>query len=236
MGKVSVTPSSAAGGLRTPDSCPRSVVVIDDHTTFADLLQVALSNEPDLDCLGVAYDVTSGLELVAERSPDLVVTDLRFANDERDGVNLTEVIRKQFPDIQVVLLTGYADARIMQRAAAAGASSLMAKDGSLTDLLSALRTSRGGGLVVHPRLLMTLVTQERPAKPVAHGLSRRERDVLAMLMLGLDARAIAQRLGISLNTCRGYVKTLLRKLDAHSQLEAVAIARRRGLVDVEDTN
>ena len=55
-----------------------------------------------------------------------------------------------------------------------------------------------------------------------------------MLAMGLDARAIAQRLGISLNTCRGYVKTMLRKLGAHSQLEAVAIASRQGLFDGRD--
>ena len=52
--------------------------------------------------------------------------------------------------------------------------------------------------------------------------------MLALLTVGLDARAIADQLGISLNTCRGYVKTLLHKLDAHSQLEAVAVARRLG--------
>jgi DNA-binding NarL/FixJ family response regulator len=221
-------------GDATPAPPPRTVVVIDDHTTFADLLRIALSSESDLECVGLAYDLTSGLELVRELAPDLVVTDFHFANDERDGVDATECIRSIHPHTQVVLLTGFPDVQLMHRAAAAGASSLIAKDGSLPDLLTALRTARNGDLVVHPRLLMTLVTQ-RSRQPVgAPELSPRERDVLELLSIGFDARAIARRLDISLSTCRGYVKTLLRKLDAHSQLEAVAVARRHGLVQVDD--
>ena len=63
-------------------------------------------------------------------------------------------------------------------------------------------------------------------------LTPREQDVLILLAEGVDARTIARRLGISVNTCRGYVKSIFLKLDAHSQLEAVAIARKHGLVAV----
>lgn len=218
-----------------PSAPPRTVMVVDDHRTFADLLQVALSTEPDLHCLGVAYDIDSGLAMVEAQLPDLVVMDFQFAGDKRDGVVATSAITSRHPETRVVMLTGHPDPTLLKRAADAGASSLMPKDGSLPDLLLALRTARGGGLVVHPTLLKTLVTGHRPTRPTPQtALSRREHDVLAMLMIGLDARAIADQLGISLSTCRGYVKTLLRKLDAHSQLEAVAIARRQGLVNADD--
>lgn len=215
------------------DSGRKTVVIIDDHTTFVDLLRHALTTEDDLECVAVAYDPTSGLECVREHLPDLVVIDFRFAGDERDGIDLADLIGTEYPQVQVVLLTGHADAQLVQRAAAAGVSSLMAKDGSLPDLLTTLRSARRGGLVVTPRLLKTVMVPQRSGS-VRPELSPREREVLAMLTMGLDARGIARRLGISLNTCRGYVKTLLRKLDAHSQLEAVAIAHRRGLIDATD--
>jgi DNA-binding NarL/FixJ family response regulator len=210
----------------------RRLVVIDDHQTFADLLRVALSDEDDLDCVGVAYDLDSGLELVGEHLPDLVVIDYQFEGDERDGVLGAGLIAERYPATQVVLLTGHADAQLMQRAAAVGVSSLMAKDGSLPDLLLALRTARHDGFAVHPQLLGTLISGPSSI-PSRADLSSREHDVLVMLTMGLDARGIADRLGISLSTCRGHVKTLLRKLGAHTQLEAVAIARRQGLVDGE---
>ena len=217
-------------GLGSHRALPRSVVVVDDHRLFADLLADGLAEAPDLVCLGVAYDLDEGLALVERTGPDLVVMDYEFEGSESDGIEATRLIGARHPRCCVVLLTGHAGSDLVGRAAAAGASSLMPKDGSLTDLLVALRTAGHGVLVVHHSLLNGAV--DRPATS-SNGprveLSRRERDVLALLTVGLDARAIADQLGISLNTCRGYVKTLLHKLDAHSQLEAVAVARRRGL-------
>ena len=217
-------------GLGTDPGLPRSVVVVDDHRLFADLLAEGLAEAPDLVCVGVAYDLDEGLSLVERTRPDLVVMDYEFEGSESDGIEATRLIGERHPGCRVVLLTGHAGSDLVGRAAAAGASSLMPKDGSLADLLVALRTAGRGVLVVHHSLLAGTVT--RPAGSAAGprvDLSRREREVLSLLTVGLDARAIADQLGISLNTCRGYVKTLLHKLDAHSQLEAVAVARRMGL-------
>ena len=213
---------------------PRRVVVVDDHRTFADLMKFALDAEPGLTCVGVAYDPTSGLALVASERPDLVIMDYDFAGDELDGVMATAAITARYPGVNVVLLTGHADSILMQQAAEAGARSLMPKDGSLPDLLQALQTTGPGGLLVHPTLLRSFVAAAVDATATDTPLSPREHDVLTMLALGLRTGAIADHLGISKNTCRGYVKSLLWKLDAHSQLEAVAIARRQGLMPVSD--
>ena len=210
-----------------------TVVVVDDHRTFADLLQIGLSTEPGLRCVGAAYDIASGLELVHRLQPDLVVMDVQFGEPDRDGVSATALITSAHPATRVVLLTGHADPLLLKRASDAGACSLMPKDGSLTDLLSALHHARNGGLLVHARLLKSLISGHHEHLPQA-ALSPREHDVLAMAAVGLDVRTTAQQLGISPSTCRGYVKTMLRKLGAHSQLEAVAIARRQGLLRTDD--
>lgn len=212
----------------------RTVVVVDDHRTFADLLTFSLDAATDLECVGVAYDIATGLSLVASNQPDLVVMDYEFAGELRDGVMATAAITSRFPTCCVVLLTGHADAVLLRRAAEAGASSLMPKDGSLPDLLATLRTAGGDGLQVHPPLLSSLVTAEDGRVQQDSPLSKREQEVLGLLMLGLGAQEAADQLGISKNTCRGYIKSLLWKLDAHTQLEAVAIARRQGLVLVSD--
>jgi two-component system nitrate/nitrite response regulator NarL len=123
----------------------------------------------------------------------------------------------------------------MQQAAEAGASSLMPKDGSLPDLLDAIKRTGPGGLLVHPTLLNTIKESAADGSGTDTPLSPREQDVLAMLALGLRTGAIADHLGITKHTCRGYVKSLLWKLDAHSQLEAVAIARRQGLISASDS-
>jgi DNA-binding NarL/FixJ family response regulator len=85
---------------------------------------------------------------------------------------------------------------------------------------------------VPPQVLRQLLADEPGLDRRPPQLTQREQDVLAMLEVGTDTRTIARELGITVNTCRGYVKTLLAKLDAHSQLEAVAVARSYGLFDV----
>ena len=207
-----------------------SVLVVDDHTTFSDLLAMALDREPDLTCVGTAASVTEAFVKVDERRPDLVIMDVRLG--EGDGVTATAELTRIYPELRVVILTAHIDTALMQRAADAGACCLLPKDGSFPDLLEALRSSRREGLVVHPALLKTLIMSQPQRDVTIPSLTRREREVLKMLADGLDARAIAKNLGISVNTCRGYVKNLLLKLDAHSQLEAVVIATNRGLVSV----
>lgn len=207
-----------------------SVLVVDDHTTFSDLLVLALDREPDLTCVGTAASVPEAFVQIDERRPDLVIMDVRLG--QGDGVTATAELTRIYPELRVVILTAHIDTALMQRAADAGACCLLPKDGSFPDLLESLRNSRREGLVVHPALLKTLIMSQPQRDVVIPSLTRREREVLKMLADGLDARAIARSLGISVNTCRGYVKNLLLKLDAHSQLEAVVIATNRGLVSV----
>lgn len=213
----------------------RTVVIIDSHRVFADLLQLALDSATGLRCVAVAYDLSAGLQMVTTHRPDLVMMDFEFGGDERGGISATADIIASSPETHVLLLTGRSDGDLLRRAAQAGASALMPKDGSLSDLLKALAATDGGGLYVHPRLLASLVDVRQATAPAKNPLSRREQEVLEMLDLGLGTQQVADKLGISKNTCRGYVKTLLRKLDAHTQLEAVAIARRQGLVAHSDT-
>jgi DNA-binding NarL/FixJ family response regulator len=206
------------------------VVVVDDHTTFSDLVALALDHQPDFTCLGTASSVAQALTLVARLRPDLVLMDVHLGDG--DGVAATAELTRLYPQLRVVVLTAHSDTALMQRAADAGACALLAKDGSLPDMLQALRTARRGGLVVGPVLMKALAKSQPLGKSHVEPLTPREGDVLSMLADGSDARAIAKDLGISVSTCRFYVKSLLVKLDAHSQLEAVVIATKRGLVSV----
>jgi two-component system, NarL family, nitrate/nitrite response regulator NarL len=215
------------------DRAVRRVLIVDDQRTFTDLLELALSIHDDLECIGVAHSPDEALASVVRDAPDVVIMDVHFPGQSRDGIDATREIKGLCPGTEVVLLTGNPDRAVLRRAAAAGAGSLMPKDGSLPDLLRAIRSVGSGGLAVHPTLLQTLMRETAKLPAQRPRLSGREVDVLGMLAIGLDTKAISNHLGISLNTCRGYVKSLLSKLHAHSQLEAVAVARRHGLLDAE---
>ena len=210
-----------------------TVIVIDDHTVFAELLSLALASQPDFECVGHAQNVSDGLALVESLQPDIVVMDVRLGDG--DGIAATAELTAANPLLRVVVLTAYVDQSLLRRAAAANACALLPKDGELTGMLNALRTSRRGGFSVHPELLRRLVGRTEVVRQRYPALTHREQEVLQMLAAGLEARLIAREIGISVNTCRGYVKSLLGKLGAHSQLEAVAIAMRYGLIHVHST-
>ncbi|WP_404351860.1 response regulator transcription factor [Phycicoccus jejuensis] len=167
---------------------------------------------------------------VAALVPDVVIVELDVENG--GGLEPMSELLDVLPGLHVVLLVAVVTDSLLERAMMAGASALLPEDGSLEDLLRVLRDIRKGGLWVHPSLLRLLVNcspSEAPADAPVH-LIAREDQVLQLLGEGCAASMIAPHLGMSRTTCRGYVAALMSKLGAHSQLEVVAMARRRGLL------
>jgi DNA-binding NarL/FixJ family response regulator len=209
------------------------VVVVDDHATFTELLALALRHEEGMDCVGTATSAAMGLAMVEHLRPDVVVMDVELGDG--DGIEATTELTRRHPDLRVVVLTARVDLALMQRAADAGACCLLPKNGSLIETLRALRTARPGELTVPPGLLKQLMSRSPESGPSAgpapFTLTAREKETLTALSQGLDVRKIAARQGISPHTCRGHVRRLLAKLEVHSQLEAVAVAQRHGLLD-----
>jgi DNA-binding NarL/FixJ family response regulator len=205
------------------------VVVIDDHQTFGDLLSGALSREPDFDCVGVASTVAQGVALCAEVLPDLVVLDYQLPDG--NGLQAAERILERDRAVRIIMLTGIPTAPAIRRAAAIGVGGFLPKDGALSALLEVMRTVRPGGFQVAPALISALDLDGRGAAGPGPRLTARELDVLHLMSQGYDVSTNAKTLGITTHTCRGYVKSILAKLDAHSQLEAVAVASRLGLLE-----
>lgn len=204
------------------------VLVVDDHVLFADLLIGALERDPDLVGVGCARDLAAGVALAAELRPDIVVLDYHLPDG--DGVTAAERILQLEPSTRVILLTGDPQAAALRRAASAGVAAFLAKDGSLASLLDAIRRTTPGNMIVHQGLVSELAEHQGTPPVDSAGLTERELSVLRLMAAGGDVTSNARALGITVNTCRGYVKSILAKLDAHSQLEAVVIARRRRIL------
>ncbi|MBG6179545.1 response regulator [Arthrobacter sp. CAN_A1] len=207
------------------------VLIVDDHATFAELLAQALAREPDLVSVGFATSIGTAIEKFMVLLPDLVVMDYHLPDG--DGITAAERILAVAPDTRVVMLTGDPDSQALTRAAGSGICAFLPKDGSLTTLLETLRHSRNGGMMVHPLLVAQLGARRKTPAPGTRvtALTQRELEVLQLMAEGRDVRANARALGITENTCRGYVKSILCKLGAHSQLEAVAVAARLGFLN-----
>lgn len=208
----------------------RRVLVVDENRLFGELLVRAVDGEPGLQGVGHARS-DDALRQAALLRPDVVVTDLRLTAGSEDGITLARGLVRRHPGLLVVVLTTDADQGLVRRAGPAGVAAVLRKDGPLVDLLDTLKRLGRGHMVLHPDLLTSgLLPAQREGS--AAPLTPRERQVLELLAGGADPFLIARRLGISVNTCRGHVKSLRLKLGAHTQLEAVVMASRRGLVRV----
>jgi DNA-binding NarL/FixJ family response regulator len=209
------------------------VLVVDDHDTFAELLTQAIDREPDLVSVGHATTAAAGVAKFADLRPDVVLMDLQLP--DFDGSVATAQIVAMSPGARVIMLTGHVTAAVMANAATSGACGFLPKDGHLVDMLETIRTATPGKLSVNPALLARLINQRETATlSLAHTLSQRELSVLNRLADGRDVTSISRELSISTHTCRGHVKNVLSKLGAHSQLEAVIIAVRMGLITIND--
>jgi DNA-binding NarL/FixJ family response regulator len=214
------------------------VLIVDDHRTFAELLALGLDSQADIRCVGHVQQAAGAADAVAALQPDVALVDVHLGQD--DGLVLAADLHAQHPQLRIIALTASLDPVNVARAAKAGVCAYLPKAGALEEVLSAVRTARVGRLLLQPDMVQDLVSlQQRPAETAPRGgraavLTAREQQVLEALGEGLDVNTIAKRLEIRTSTCRGYVQNVLTKLGAHTQLEAVAQARSRGLLGNED--
>jgi len=208
----------------------KTILVVDDHQSFADMLSAALDTVDGLTCVATAGTAAEGIALAARLRPSIVIMDIQMPG--QDGLMATRRIREVAPDTLIAVVTAHRDHEWISRAAQAGASAFIPKNGSLEEMLDVLQRVALGRLIVAPSAYKgepPLTPQ--PSTTPAPALTPRELEVLAYLGQGMPARGIARVLGISLHTCRGYLKSVYAKLGVSSQLEAVITARNLGLID-----
>jgi DNA-binding NarL/FixJ family response regulator len=228
-------PNTAESGDAVDSTDGLRVLVVDDHRVVAESLSAVIAHEDDLVAAGSAYSVHELEDLLADACADVVLMDVMLPDGS--GVDATTLVKERCPDASVLVMTAYPSIDLLAQAAAAGADGFLPKDADLVDMLGAIRAvaSHGGMLITRGALseLLAHVQSARPEpEPLGNGVSitSRERQVLDLLGEGLDPKSIARHLGISVHTSRGYVRSLLQKLGAHSQLEAVVIAARKGIL------
>lgn len=209
-----------------------SVLVVDDHTLFADALQARLAREPDLSPVSVAYSLREAEAVVAATRPGVVILDVLLRDGS--GLDLIQKIRRISPDSRVVMLTGVESVDAVWSALSRGARAWLPKSIDTDHLVRVVRGVHRGEAWVAPELLgrvLTALTDDavQPRANPLVGLTVREREVLQCLVDGLSRAEIAKRLHVSANTVRTHTQNLIVKLGVHSTLESVAVALRYGV-------
>ncbi|NOY98414.1 MAG: response regulator transcription factor [Chloroflexi bacterium] len=202
-------------------------MLVDDHDMVRRGLAVMLQAFDDLQLVGEASNGAEAVRSCAEHHPDVVLMDLVMP--EMDGVAATRAIRQNHPEVQVIVLTSFYDKGLVQDALKAGAIGYLLKNALIDDVAKAIRAAHAGQPTLAPEATQALIAAATGPPPPGHDLTRREREVLALLVEGLNNPEIAARLSISRSTVKSHVSNILAKMGVSSRVEAVSLALKHDL-------
>jgi DNA-binding NarL/FixJ family response regulator len=212
------------------------LVLVDDQELVRTGLRALAERDGDITVVGEAADGRSGLSVVRQHRPDVVLMDIRMP--VMDGIAATKAIVDDpaLADVRVVVLTTFDEDENVMNAIRAGAAGYLLKDVSPTDLREGIRLVAAGDALLSPAITGTVMRTlagklRRSTRPaLVDGLTEREREVLQRVALGESNTEIGKALFISPATARTYVSRLLTKLGARDRAQLVVIAYESGLV------
>jgi NarL family two-component system response regulator LiaR len=214
--------------MSTSSSPPIRVLLVDDHAMLRQGLATFLKVYDDLELAGEAANGEEAIQLCAQLAPDVVLMDMVMP--DMDGVTATRAICRKFPEVQVIALTSFKDKGLVQDALEAGAIGYLLKNVSADELAQAIRVAHAGRMTLSPEAAQALARAAAQPPTPGHDLTERERDVLALLVEGLNNTQIAEKLVVSPSTIKSHVSHILSKLGVASRTEAATLAVRQGLV------
>ena len=207
---------------------PIRVLIVDDHAMVRKGLVAFLKSQPELELIGEACDGKEAITACEQNHPDVVLMDLVMP--ELGGVAATRTIHQRWPQIQVIALTSFQEKELVQDALQAGAIGYLLKNVSGEDLAEAIRQAQGGRPTLAPEAVQALVQPPSEIESLAADLTRREHEVLALLVKGMSNPEIAGQLFISRATVKVHISSILSKLRVSNRAEAISLAIQNKLV------
>jgi DNA-binding NarL/FixJ family response regulator len=216
-----------------------TVVLVEDHTSYAQALAAVIELTEDIEVIGRAQSAHDAAQVLGRQAPDVAVVDLDLPG--ASGVDVLDDLRDRRAGTAAVVLTALTDEAELGRAVEAGAAAVLHKSVDVSELLEVIRRVADGATVLAAGptsswLRALAAERERTwmARTFRGALTPRETEILRLLAAGNGSDAIAARLVISADTVQTHVRNLLGKLGVGSRLEAVTLALRMGIVTPDD--
>jgi DNA-binding NarL/FixJ family response regulator len=203
------------------------VLVVDDHVAVRSGLAGILNGEPGMTVIGQAANGESAVSMAARRRPDVIVMDVQL-NDGMDGLEATRRVLEADSGVGVVMFTAYGEHHLLNDGLEAGARGFMIKDATPDEVVRGVRIVAEGGMYLDPSLSTELLRRRNLGEVGV--LTPRERQVLELLAQGKSNREIAAQLFVSVETVRTHVRNAMRKLEADTRTQAVALAIRQRII------
>ena len=202
-----------------------TILSADDHVLLREGIGAVLEGQPDMRLVAEAATGSEAIARYREHRPDVTLMDVRMP--DMDGIEALTRIRREFPDARVIVLTTYPGDVQALRALKSGAMGYLLKGMLRLDLVETIRSVAAGRRRIPPEVATALA--EHAADDA---LSVREIQVLQLVAAGRSNKRVAAELGISEETVKAHMRSILSKLSANDRTHAVTIALKRGIIDV----
>jgi DNA-binding NarL/FixJ family response regulator len=210
---------------------PIRLLVADDHGIVREGLRMYLQWDKNLEIVGEAADGQEAVDQVSRLHPDIILMDILMP--KMDGLQATAIIRKQFPETEVLVLTSVLDDAVIRQVIDSGAIGYLLKDTGSDELCRAIHAAAGGQVQLSREVARRLMSRQED-HPLTQPLTEREMDVLRQLALGRSNKEISLALSITEKTVKAHVGNILEKLGVSSRTQAALAAVHSGLVPLED--
>jgi DNA-binding NarL/FixJ family response regulator len=208
------------------------VMIADDHSLFREGLRKLLESDKQLELVCEVGDGQGAINVMRKRPIDLILMDINMPGT--DGIIATQVIKREFPKTKIIALTVYEGEEVLQMVKA-GVSAYVLKDVAGSELLHTIKRIMEGEVVIHPRVANYLVQEltRRDNKRNDLKLTRREKDILEMLVKGNSNKDMAEAMFISEKTVKNHLTSIFRKLGVKDRTQAAVYALRHKIVGEE---
>jgi len=212
------------------------VLIADDQSLFLESLSTFLQNyAEDIEVVGLAKNGQEALDKAAELRPDIVLMDVHMP--VMDGVEATGRLMQSQSGLKIIILSTYDEDEYVRRALRLGASGYLLKDISPTELIASIRALKSGAVQISPqivaKLMQSLLDEEpSPAREIAErlewfeSLTRREKEVFALISTGYDNAQIASELHLAEHTVRNHVSMIYSKLGVQDRFQIIQMANK----------
>jgi len=239
------TPERRQGADRRAAGTKARIVIVDGHTLFRRGVRNILELEADMEVVGEAGNGREAITTIQELTPDVVLMDLTLPTP--NGIETTQRVKRELPHTAIIVLAPNEDEDQLFEAIKAGAAAYVLKDIDPTDLIAIIRRVRSGEYLINDKVFSKPAVASRvlkefrelavygaDAQPIFAPLSPREVEILDNIAQGMTNKQVAYALGISEQTVKNHMSSILRKLSVNDRTQAVVYAMRQGWIKIPE--
>jgi DNA-binding NarL/FixJ family response regulator len=212
------------------------IVLVDDHQMFRDGVKAVLSDEENIKLVGEVGNGHDLYELLKSENPDLIITDISMP--DISGIEITKYISEKYPKIKTLVLSMHTNEEFITKALSAGANGYLPKDTSMNELLEAINTIYNGdnyfNKEISDTILKSIINKSKTGSTSkGESLTKREKEIVSLVVDGLTNKEIAEKLFISIRTVDSHKNNIMQKLKLKSSVELVKYAIKNNLAGID---